>query len=369
MVACMLARKLGAKRTVVRVHATRDTSDNPFIYKDILGFDFMISPGEMAAIEILRICRGQNAMPVEHFAGGRLQMRRLELVEGSPGVRNSLMSMRLPKDVLATAVLRGADVSIPRGDFVLESGDYVMLIGVPDALDKAEKVLGGRRDLPKRVLISNGGPIALLVARDLHSLGVSVRIIESDREVADQLATRLSKVDIVYGEGTDMELLNQEGIGRTDMFLALGKQDELNLLACQLARNLGASKTMALVHRGDFVALVNRLGIDHAVSPRRLVARRIAQLARSTVQGSLTQLHHGAAEVLDLPVPEHWAMNGQPLKSIPFPSGSVVGGVVRGDDIFVPRGETLIQAGDHILVFALKAELQNVLALMNRVVE
>jgi trk system potassium uptake protein TrkA len=366
MVACMLARKLGAKRTVVRVHATRDTSDNPFIYKDILGFDFMISPGEMAAIEILRICRGQNAMPVEHFAGGRLQMRRLELSEGSPGVGKSLMSMRLPRDVLATAVLRGAEVSIPRGDFVLGGSDYVMLIGIPEALDKAEKILGGRRDLPKRVLIHGGGSIAMLVSKDLASLGVSVRIFESDRDAADRLASRLSNVHIVHGEGTDMELLNQEGVGRADFFIALTDRDETNLLSCQLARNLGAGKTMALINRGDFVALVDRLGIDHAVSPRRLVARRIAQLARGSAAGSLTQLHHGAAEVLDLPVSERWTYIGHVLKDIPFPTGSVVGGVVRGDEIFVPRGETAMQAGDHLLIFALKGELQDVLSLMQR---
>ena len=366
MVACMVARKLGARKTVVRVHATQDATDNPFIYKDILGFDFMISPGEIAAMEVMRVCRGQNAIPVENFAGGRLQMRRLELVSESPGVGAALANTRLPKNVMVTGVLRGADVFIPRGQFQLEVQDFVILIGKPESLDKAEKVLGGRRDLPKRVMINGGNPMAYLVARDLSALGVSVRVVVPEKDMADSLASVLNKVDIVLGEGTDLDLLNQEGIAKTDIFIALKDNDEVNLLACQLAKNLGAGKTMALISRGDYVALVDRLGIDHAVSPRKLVARRIAQFARGTAGGSITQIHHGLAEVVDRQIPETWAYVELPVKEIPLPENSVIGGVVRGSDIFVPKGDTEIHAGDRLLLFVLRDDLPAVEELLSQ---
>jgi trk system potassium uptake protein TrkA len=352
MVACTVAKRLGARRTVVRVHAAQDLQDNQFVFKDILGFDLIISPEEMAALEILRVCRGQNAAPVENFAGGRLQMRRLEILADSPSSGRSFAQLKMPSNVLATGVLRGTEVTIPRGDFTLAAGDYVMLLGAPDGLDRAEKVLGGRRDLPRRVLISGGGPIARLVARDLTTLGVKVRLIEATRLVAEQLSRDLEGAEVVHGAGTDMEILNQEGVHRAAFFISLTPLDEVNILACQLARSLGADKTIALVNRSDYAALVNRLGVDHAVSPRRLVARRIAQYVRGASEGSIAQIHHGAAEVLDRIVETGWRYVGRPLAEIPFPSGSVVGGILRAGATIIPKGDTSPLEGDHLIVFA-----------------
>ena len=360
MVACTVAKRLGARRTVVRVHAAQDLLDNQFIYKDILGIDLIISPEEVTALEILRICRGQNATPVENYAGGRLQMRRLEILDDSPAAGKSFKDLKMVNSVRATGVVRGTEVSIPRGDTVLRSRDYVMLIGLPEGLDKTEKILGGRRDLPKRVLVSGGGPIALLVARDLGALGVKVRIIEPDREAAEQLSRDLEGAEVVHGAGTDMELLNQEGVHRSGYFISLTPNDEVNLLACQLAKSLGAEKTIAMVNRSDYAALVARLGVDHAVSPRKLVARRITNWVRSESQGAITQIHHGAAEVLDRGVSKDWAHAGRKLMDIPFPQESVVGGIIRGDDVIIPGGDTVAETGDHMLVFAKREVLEEI---------
>ena len=360
MVACTVAKRLGARRTVVRVHAAQDVQDNQFLYKDILGFDLIISPEEMAALEILRVCRGQNAMPVENLAGGRLQMRRLEILEDSPAAGKSFKDLKMVSTVRATGVLRGTDIVIPRGDHELQPGDYVMLMGMPEGLDKAEKALGGRRDLPKRVLISGGGPIALLVARDLGALGVKVRIIEPEKDEAERLSKELEGAEVVHGAGTDMELLNQEGVHKTGYFISLTPNDEVNLLACQLASNLGASKTIAMVNRSDYASLVARLGVDRAVSPRKLVARRIAQYVRGASQGSIAQIHHGAAEVLDRTVPENWKYLGQKLSGIPFPRESVIGGIIRGEEAIVPGGDTVAEVGDHMIVFMKREVLDDV---------
>lgn len=352
MLACLLANKLGAGRTVVRVHAGQHVLDHQYFYKDILGFDLTISPEEMAALEILRVCRGQNALPVENFAGGKLQMRRLEILEDSPACGKSFAELRIPAKVLATAVARSAEVTIPRGDFVLGPGDFVMLIGIPEALDKAEKVMGGRRDLPKRVLVAGGGPIALLVARDLESLGVGVRVIEPDEKRAEEISAIMEGADVVCGRPTDPDLLQQEGVHRTDVFVALGESDEGNILSCQLAKSLGANKSIALVNASAYAHLSTRLGIDHGVSPRRLVARRIAQYVRGAAEGSITPIYHGAAEVLDRVVPPRWPHAGYSLKEIPFPVGSVVGGMIREGEALVPHGDTKIEEGDHLIIFA-----------------
>lgn len=360
MLAAFISRKLGARKTAVRIHAARHVLENQYYYKDILGFDLTISPEEMAAMEILRVLRGQNAMPVESFAGGRLQMRRLEILPDSPAAGKRFAELKIPQKVVATGVLRGSEVAIPRGDFAVEAGDFLMLIGIPEALDKSEKVLGGRRDLPKRVIVSGGGNITLLVARDLKPRGVSVSLIAEDAAAARFLSENLDGAEIIRGSGTDLDLLSQEAVHRADWFISLGPHDETNLLACQLAKSAGAQRTIALVNHPDYASLVDRLGIDHALTPRRLVARRIAQFVRTASDGSITQIHHGAAEVLDKHVPEGSRHAGRTLQEMDLPLGTVVGGIVRGDEVLVPRGETTVEAGDHLIVFALREVLRDV---------
>lgn len=354
MLAGLLTRKMGARRAVVRIHAADHVHDDEFFYKDVLDFDLTISPDGLAALEILRICRGQNAAPVESFAGGRLQMRRLEILPDSPVAGRSLAKARIPAKVLCSGVVRGPEVSIPNGEFVLEAGDFAMLIGVPEALDKAERVLGGKRSLPKRVMISGGGSIAFIVARDLMHLGVSVRLIESDEGRAEQLSQLLEGADVVRGEGTNIELLVEEGIKKADHFISLEPKDEVNLLACQLAKQLGAQHTTALLQRGDYSRLEGRFGVDNSISPRRLVARRIAHFVRSAPIGSIARIHHGAAEVLDRLIAPDWKHAGAPLHEIPFPVGTIVGGIIRGQEVIVPSGDTRIEAADHLILFCLR---------------
>lgn len=360
MLASLFARRLGARRTVVRVHASKHVLDNQYFYKDTLGFDLTVSPEEISAWEILRVCRGQNALPVENFAGGRLQMRRVEISEASPAAGKRFGDLKLHGKLVPTAVIRGAEVTILRGDYTLASGDFVVLSGVPEALDKAEKQLGGKRDLPKRVILVGGGTLALLIARELKALGVSVRLIVETDEAAEAMLKGLSGSEIVRGRGTDLDLLGQEAIHRADFFISVGPSDEENLLSCQLAKSAGAQRTIALVNQADYAALVDRLGIDHAVSPRRLVARRIAHFVRADSDGCVMQIHHGAAEILDKQIPRGSRLVDRTIQECALPVGTVVAGVVRDDEVIIPRGDTVLEAGDHVILFALREVLRDV---------
>jgi trk system potassium uptake protein TrkA len=187
-----------------------------------------------------------------------------------------------------------------------------------------------------------------------------VRLIAHDEADAEYLSRNLGGEEVVRGSGTDLEVLGQEGIHRADWFISLSPQDEMNLLACQLAKSAGAQRTIALVNQPDFAALSDRLGIDHSVSPRRLVARRIAQFVRADSEGSITQIHHGAAEVLDKHIPEGSRHTGRTLQEVGLPLGTVVGGIIRGDEVIVPRGDTRLEVGDHLIVFALREVLRDV---------
>lgn len=219
--------------------------------------------------------------------------------------------------------------------------------------------------MPRRVLIVGGGHIGLMVARNLVPLGISVRLVAQDEEEAEHLSRQLSGAQVIVGTGTDTELLKEEGINRTDVFVSLQESDEVNLLACQLARSLGVEKTVALVNRPDYAALVHRLGIERAVSPRRLVAKRIADFVRGESRASITTIHHGAAEVIDLVIDERFPYRRKALKGIPFPAGSIVAGLIRGEEVLVPRGDTRIEEGDHLLIFCLTPVVESIEALFS----
>ena len=364
MLVSLVGKRLGARRTVVRVHASGHLLERQMFYKDTLGFDLTISPEQMSGLEIMRICRVHNPLPVETFAGGRLQMRRLDIKADSPALERPLADLKMPKGALVTMVIRGRDALIPRGSFLMESGDVAVSLGLPEALDKMEAVLGRHQSLPKRVIAVGSSNLTVIVARFLMPLGIRVKIIESDEETAGRIATDLPDADVVHGDPTSKDLLKEEGIDGTDFFLALGWKgatpDEWNMVACQLAKSLGAQRTVAIVERPDFAALTESLSIDHAVSPRRLVARRIAAFVRSGGRASIASIHHGAAEVLDHAVSADWVYAGEAVKRIPFPEGSIVGAIVRDTETLIPKGDTVLRAGDHLLIFAVTAAIEHV---------
>lgn len=360
MLASLIAKKLGAGQTAVRVHGLSHITRKRFFYRKTLEFDLTISPEEMCAAAVSRFIRGQDSVSVESVADGKLQLHRFELTGRFDAVGKKIKDVRLPKQCLITALFRGDSILIPTGEDEILEGDNVLLIGASDVLDRVDKILGSRIRMPKRVMIMGGGRMGVTAARAFELLRIKVKLLERDPERAEQLPKLLPHSNIENADATCPDHLLEAHIEKTDLFLAMTRNDEANLIACQIARDNGALQTIALVSRADYQGLSQGLAIDAVISPRTLIAERIVRFVRSGCRSRITSIEKGAAEILELDVNEGSSLAGRKVMSLGFPKGALIGAVIRGEEMLVPGGADEIHPGDVLIVFALKECAQEV---------
>lgn len=359
MIACVLARGLGAKRRILRLRETSHLEGYRYFYKRTLGFDVVLSTQELAAEEILSTVREAHALEVESFADGRVQLRRLLLREESELTTEPILSLRLPAGVLIAAVSRDDRFFVPSGEDHLLVGDQIYLIGEGRDCDAFERLAGEKTSWQRSVVIMGAGGIGRQIVRALRvSTGVSVRVIERDSARARSLAATASGDTMVLeGDATDLDLLLEERIGEANVFIATTDDDEDNMVACQLARSLGVERTIAMVNKASYRQIYDLLGIDQAISPRILCANSILRFVRSGSPRAIAVIGDGKAEVLELTA---GFRDGKRIRGLDLPKGTVVGAVVRGDSVRIPTGETVIEPGDQVIVFTLPENLERV---------
>jgi len=361
MLACVLSKHLGAKRVILRLKDTRRLVDYRYFYKQAIGFDVVLSTEELAAEEILGTVREHHALEVETFADGRVQLRRLRLREESELTSEPLASLRLPAGVLVVAVSRKDEFVLPGGEYQLQVGDQIYLIGKGLDLDAFERLAGERTAFRRSVVIMGASGIGREIARKLQGTpGMSIRVIESEPNRAKALeAENIAGVMVLVGDATDLDLLLEERIGEANVFIATSGDDERNMVACQLARSLGVERTVAMVNKASYRQIYDLLGIDQAISPRILCANSILRFVRSGSVSSISVIGDGRAEVLELRASLKDGKSVR-VKNLGLPRGAVLGAVVKRDQVIIPNGETPVDEGDQVIVFTLPENLEQV---------
>lgn len=369
MVACRLAKEMGAKRTILRLREARNLTGYHYFYKRALGFDVVLSTNELAATEILSTVREHHALEVESFADGRIQVRRVRIPEECPLVNRPLRDLSLPEGVLLCGVARREEFFVPTGDDWLAPHDQVYTIGSGRDLDAFERAIGTERVGLRSVVVMGAGALGRELAAKLVDVpGVQTRVIENDPARARSLAAEgLSGVLVLEGDATDLDLLLEERIGDANVFIAASGDDERNMVACQLARSLGAERTVALVHKASYRQIYDLLGIDLAVSPRVLCSNRILRFVRSASVFSIAVLGEGRAEVIEIEVRVKKKRGAVPVRSLGLPKGAVLGAIVREDEVLVPHGDTILRDHDRVIVFTLPEKVERVLAVLQSV--
>lgn len=372
MLACRIARDLGARRVILRVKDLSRLAGYRYFYKRALGFDVVLSTEELATEEILNTIREQNALEVETFAEGRVQLRRLRLSSESGLTGQPLSELDLPSGVLIVAVARKERFFVPSGSDDLSSDDQIYVIGAGSDLDAFERLSGAPARTRRSVVVMGGGGLGRRIAERLaDSEEISLRIIEQDPEVAARLGASLSGDALVLvGDATDLDLLLEERIGEANLFIATSGEDERNMVACQLARSLGVERTLAMVNKPSYRQIYDLLGIDRAISPRILCANRILRFVRSESLASIAVIAEGRAEVLELEA--RFAddkRKAHRVRNLGLPRGSVIGALVRGDEVIVPSGETVVEEGDQVILFTLPENLDKVEDFFRKVTE
>lgn len=371
ILACLVAKKLGVKHTIARIRNPEYEKQLRFMREE-LGLSMAINPEKVAAREIARVLRFPTAMKIESFSKGRLELVEYRLPERSAlhGMRLSDLYQNIKVRVLICAVSRRGKTVIPSGDFELQSGDKIYLTSAPRQLEQFFRHLGVFRNRASTVMIVGASKICYYLASQLLDMGMSVRIIDQSEERCVQMSERLPKALVIKGDGTDSELLHEEGIEQTDAFVAITGIDEANILmALSAAKQSGdCCKVVAKINRRSLVDLVsNERMIDSVVSAASVTTELIVQYVRAMESASgakiktLHRLVEGAVEALEFGVTPDVPFIGVPLKDLRLKSGILMAGIVRKNGhIVIPSGNDALELGDDVIVVTTDTTLQDI---------
>lgn len=372
MLSCIIAKKMGAKHTVARVRNPEYNDKSLGFIKQQIELSLILNPEYLVAQEIFNILKFPAAVNVETFSRRNFEMAELLLRDNSPITGMSLMELRkkFQANYLICVVQRGDDVFIPDGNFVLQSGDRIGITADPTEIQKLLKMLGILQKSVRDVMILGGGRIAYYLSKMLISSGNSVKIIDKDRSRCEVLSDILPQARVIYGDGTDRELLLEEGLASSDSFVALTGMDEENILVSILASAKQVKKVIAKVNRTELSDMAEKLGLDCVVTPKQTVSGIISRYARAlaNTEGSnvetLYKLMDGKAEAAEFNVAADFGYREIPIKQLKLKNNILIAGILRKRKAIIPSGDDVIMAGDKVIVIAAKTVLNDLSDIM-----
>lgn len=356
LMACLSAAQYKVPKRIARVSKPDYYDHTGILPPERLGVDLMINPERECALETYQLLQSAAATDFAQFEGGLVQLVGVRIQPNAPVAGKRLLEIgKLAQEAnaLVVAISRGGKTIIPQGSTRIEAGDHAFILGEPQHLPDVLPLAGYDRFNLRHVVIAGGSPEACFLATLLQEHKIKCTIIESDRRRATELAEDLSHSLVLHGDATDLELLENEGIGAVDGFVAFTGSDETNLLACLLAKNLGARKVVSLIDRYNYIPLVSRVGVDAAVSPRMSAVNAIMRYVRRGSVLAVAALRGTRAEGIEFDVSERFPYRGRPLAEVKFPTGSLIGAIIRGQQVIIPRGTDAIHLADRVIVFAL----------------
>lgn len=350
VLACHAANTLGIPRKVARIEDAELKAEVAN-----LGVDLIIDPGEAAARELLTLVKSGAVAELVEFADGRLLLMGAYVSPASPLVGKRLADVGSSEDErnwLVVAVIRHGNTLIPRGATTIELHDHVVMMARANRISEAYELLGIRDRAAQKVLILGGTRLARITAALLADNRISTTIIDGDRDRCRLIAEEIPNVVTVCGDPTDPKVLLSEGVRSTDSVLALSGWDGDNLLGSLVAKELGAGEAIARFMNTDFVGILGGAGLDATVSARLSAANEILRFVRRGVIYSVATFTDSDAEAIELAVGPKSPAIGKTLIELNPPPTMIIGGIQRGDEAFVPRGNTVIEEGDHLIVIA-----------------
>lgn len=358
MLSCFVAKRLGAENTIARIR-TPEYNDNSLVFmKDNLEISMPINPERLAAHELFNILKFPHALKVETFVRRTIELTEVRVPDGSvlDGMKLVDLRSKFKAQVLVCCVQRGEEAFIPDGNFVIRAGDRIGVTAPHGEMQKFFRATGFLQKQAKNVIILGGSRIAYYLAQMLISIGVSVKIIDKDEKICEELGTALPKAVVIYGDGSEQELLLEEDIKDADAFISLTGSDETNILVSMFAMMNGVKKVIAKVDRDEIAPMAARLGLDCIISPKRMVSDVVVRYARAlqNSRGSnvetLYKLMDGKAEALEFNVRKDAPILNKPLKDLKLKKNILIIGISRGGELITPSGLTEIHEGDRVVI-------------------
>jgi trk system potassium uptake protein TrkA len=357
LVACKLASQLfNVPRRIARVRATDFLNDEKVLGPEGFEVDLTICPEQVLTDYIVKLVEFPGALQVLDFADGRVSLVAVRAYTGGPLVGHPIKDIRkhIPQvDTRIVAIFRQDKALVPEGGTVIEAGDEVFCLAAARDIRQVMKELRRMDRSVKRVMVAGGGNIGVRLARALEA-DYSVRVVEHNKQRCELIAARLEKALVLNGDATDEELLEEENIAEMDLFVAVTNDDENNIMSSLLAKRMGARRVVALINRRSYVDLVQSAQIDIAISPAQAtIGKLLAHVRRGDVV-AVHSLRRGAAEALEAVVHgdrDSCRVTGRRIAEIELPPGTLIGAVVRGEEVLMAHHDTEILARDHVIVF------------------
>lgn len=368
IICCMLAKKLGTKNTIARIRNPEYVGALNMMKED-LGLSMQINPEMAAALEIVRSLRFSRNIKATSFAKGRMELTEIKIKENSPLIGKSLseISSQYKSSVLFCVIQRGSQIIIPDGQTILQENDKVSLTGSMQELERFYneiKIL--KKHKIQEIMIVGGGRISFYLVRLLLRLGMEVKVIERNKDVCLKLAERFPNITVIHGDGTDHELLRSENIEEMDGFVALTDNDEENVIISMFAANLGVENVLPKVNRVSLGFLLEKLGLENAITPKNITANQICQYVRAmqnTVGSnieSLIKIVDDQVEVLEFRVRNNCQFIGVPLKDLNLKKEMLVAYITHRGKPQVARGDSHVELGDSLILISKVAGLRDI---------
>ncbi|NNG26370.1 MAG: Trk system potassium transporter TrkA [Ignavibacteriaceae bacterium] len=358
----ILAKKLGAKKTIARIANAEYTAPETEKKFAELGIDFMIYPEELAAQETFNLINRTAATDVMEFEGGKISVIGLRLDRNAPIIRKTVSEIAYEYqnfDFRIVALHRNFRTIIPMGKDKFLPNDQVFIITKPEGIEMVLKLAGKENIDFNNIMILGGSKIGRRVAK-LLSDKMKVKLIESDEDKSLALADDLQKTLVIRGDGRDIDLLAQEGIIEVDAYVAVTDDAETNIISCLMAKHLGVKKAIALVDKADYIPLTQTIGLDSLINKKLLAANNISRFIRKGEILALTSLEGIDAEVLEYIAQPNSPITKKPVKDLDFPKEAIIGGIVRGNESLIAVGDTKIRADDKVVIFLLPGAIKRI---------
>ena len=359
LLCCTVAKRVGNCAAIARVR-TPDYSIEAGYLRDKLGLAMIINPEMEASREIGRILYVPTALEVNSFAHGQAEMIKIKVPENNMLAGKKIVRIGKEVDfldkILICAVERGDEVYIPSGDFRIEGGDIVSFVAPRLQAREFLERIGFKTNQVKNCMIIGGGKAAYYLAKQLLHMGISVKIIENDRKRCEELSVLLPKALIINGNGSDEELLKEEGIARVESFVPLTGIDEENIMLTLYARHVSNAKVITKINRIAFREVISSLDLGSVIYPRYITSEAIIAYVRAkkdSMDSNIETLYHlfnSRVEAIEFRVYKESAVTGIPLMKLALKNHLLIAFINRNNDIIIPSGHDTIEVGDTVMI-------------------
>lgn len=368
MVACQVAHSVfnvPTKIARVRSGSYLNPKWRDIFSRNHMPIDVIISPEIEVARAVVRRLEVPGAIDMMPFADGRVRVIGVRCNDDCPVVNTPLRQLtELFPDltIMVLAILRGDRMLVPRANDQMFVGDEVYFAVDADHITRAMAAFGHEERKARRVIVVGGGNIGFYLAREMEEnyAGVSLKVIENDRDRALKIADRFSRTVVIHGDAVDNEILNEANVQAAETIISVTNDDEINILSSLLAKRSGTARAFTLIKNLTYTPLVSSLGIDVVVNPRDITVSTILQHVRRGRIRAARSLHHGDAELIEAEALETAPLVGKPLREIRFPAGILIGAMVRDDNVIIPCGDTVIRAKDRVIAIAASGKAKSV---------